>query len=58
MADHQDLHYFYFDQAMVKSLQGKKITFKTTVTNFLSQVGTNETKIEFGTTKKLEILDI
>ena len=42
----------------VEELQGRTITLKATITNFLSNTGTNETVLEFGSTKTIEIIDV
>jgi len=58
LANHDNLPYLTLSQSEVESLQGKTVTFKVAVTNFLGLAGYNETTLTFSSSKKLEILDL
>ena len=52
------MKYFRMASTDVESLVGKTLTFRATVTNFLSNSASNTTQIVFSSLKKLEILDL
>jgi hypothetical protein len=45
------------NEVTMESMQGKTLTIKVSVTNFLGNIGYNSTNIAFSTSRKIAIID-